>query len=364
MKSKEEIKNMVAGRRYGKKWEDVLFKEDLFDEVLEEYAQQSQPSGMRWVSASERLPDKYKTIVMRVEKMPELTGNGYSDGNVFWWSGPKKQNIYYNIQDVEWLDESPPAGAAEGASEGMAEALRECTNHGAFTFYCDTNHCICCSECKMPLTQSEFKEKFASLSSPGSGWVKVDYTKPETLPEFGVDVIVYAPEEKDPVIIDHCFKGADGNVYWDWCNNPDTYKPTVTHWRPHQMINANELRLGNWVDYQQYGNEPPIKKQVHGINRHHVWFSKTTNEGASIHLCEGIPLTPEVLEKCGFKKTWDWWELDSHDFVWHSFIFEDGEFYISINGDEYREPLPHIKHLHQLQNLHIALTGEELRAEL
>jgi hypothetical protein len=53
---------------------------------------------------------------MRVEKMPELTGNGYSDGNVFWWSGPKKQNIYYNIQDVEWLDESSPAGAAEGCN--------------------------------------------------------------------------------------------------------------------------------------------------------------------------------------------------------------------------------------------------------
>lgn len=79
---------------------------------------------------------------------------------------------------------------------------------------------------------SRLANKLASLCSPGSGWVKVDYTKPETLPEFGVDVIVYAPEEKDPVIIDHCFKGADGNVYWDWCNNPDTYKPTVTHWQP------------------------------------------------------------------------------------------------------------------------------------
>lgn len=84
----------------------------------------------------------------------------------------------------------------------------------------------------MNLVQEFVNTLPASLSSPGSGWVKVDYTKPETLPEFGVDVIVYAPEEKDPVIIDHCFKGADGNVYWDWCNNPDTHKPTVTHWQP------------------------------------------------------------------------------------------------------------------------------------
>lgn len=44
MKSKEEIKNMVAKRRYGKKWEDILSKEQLFDEVLEEYAHQSGPS--------------------------------------------------------------------------------------------------------------------------------------------------------------------------------------------------------------------------------------------------------------------------------------------------------------------------------
>jgi hypothetical protein len=74
-----------------------------------------------------------------------------------------------------------------------------------------------------------------------------------------------------------------------------------------------------------------------------------------------IPLTPEVLEKCGFEKDissqfggyliniCEWEKIR----IVHSKIIG---WHYPLNG--YQKPI--VNYLHQLQNLYFALTGEEL----
>jgi len=130
---------------------DVL---ETVEAMMEEYAQQSQPSGMRWVRASERLPEDGITKNMKWfngTSWQPCTGVYSQDRNrIMLCSGLKPVK---NFKNIMWLDESSPAGAAEGApsdnafmnggnteseksfyamgymdrkkaSEGMAEALR------------------------------------------------------------------------------------------------------------------------------------------------------------------------------------------------------------------------------------------------
>ena len=86
----------------------------------------SQPSGMRWVRASERLPEDGITKNMKWfngTSWQPCTGVYSQDRNrIMLCSGLKPVK---NFKNIMWLDESSPAGAAEGASEGMAEALRQ-----------------------------------------------------------------------------------------------------------------------------------------------------------------------------------------------------------------------------------------------
>ena len=149
------------------------------------------------------------------------------------------------------------------------------------------------------------------------------------------------------------------------------------------MINANELRVGNWVrhyvenskyyDYQDLDkynfkvdniticgiNTTIIKDKsffgfkIDSVQEFHTKFENTV----------GISLTPEILEKCVFEKRHSRFDkkplsislgsneniVDYHD-IW----------YIGAG----RLKAKHIKYLHQLQNLYWCLTGEELTVNL
>lgn len=76
-----------------------------------------------------------------------------------------------------------------------------------------------------------------------------------------------------------------------------------------------------------------------------------------------IPLTTEVLEKCGI---WNFKTEKSIDGIYFLFAFSDGLdgsskiSSVSVIQDDDIITLRHIEHLHQLQNLIFALTGEEL----
>lgn len=85
-----------------------------------------------------------------------------------------------------------------------------------------------------------------------------------------------------------------------------------------------------------------------------------------------IPLTPELLEKCGFEKfpydaddeDVEYWILKLPESGQISY-YKPGEFFVSdTHSPDFYGAKVNITHLHQLQNLYFALTGEELQINL
>ena len=112
-------------------------------------------------------------------------------------------------------------------------------------------------------------------------------------------------------------------------------------------INTKDFRIGNY--YNQFGNTEKVSwstlKTLEESTTEQLWFKP-------------IPLTEEVLLKCGFeKKKWD---------NIFSIYSEAKNCFIEIEYDIYanvcviKDVEFNIKHLHALQNLIHALTGEEL----
>ena len=117
-------------------------------------------------------------------------------------------------------------------------------------------------------------------------------------------------------------------------------------------MEAREFRLGNYF----------MSNIVQQIGIEHLEF--LLNEKLDHSVMKLIPLTEEWLLKFGFEK-------EGHGFkeYWHLNDFE-----IEIHGDRFPlriwggESAPHLtqfighrtKHVHELQNLYYALTGEEL----
>lgn len=118
-----------------------------------------------------------------------------------------------------------------------------------------------------------------------------------------------------------------------------------------------ELRIGNWVDA---GYE--ILNPYHQIKAADFSYLEDGRE------VNGIPLTPEILEKAGFVIGED---------LNHTKYYDDKKgdtnlqvkdwsdsFCLGIKyGDKFIS-LTHIQHIHQLQNLYYALTGQELTITL
>ena len=134
--------------------------------------------------------------------------------------------------------------------------------------------------------------------------------------------------------------------------------------KPDYNIRAEELRIGNWVNYLM-GGDCQIEN-----GREIDAFEKNTPTP--------IQLTPEILEKAGFKKEkysyftdWVHW-LDGYGFslkyTVHNNTKKPNEFVIYGNGgyDDAgeRDILKTCQYVHQLQNLYFTLTGEELQIDL
>lgn len=134
-----------------------------------------------------------------------------------------------------------------------------------------------------------------------------------------------------------------------------------------KIMKANELRIGSLVTHE-------------GIDMFRVDEIRQSNEGCVIRmypcdnleskmdmfvsLAEPIPLTPEVMEKCGFVKS----KLEGYDVHFkyshhklHSAITALYNSEFSIKLDDVARG---VKSLHQLQSLFFALTGEELPINL
>lgn len=138
-------------------------------------------------------------------------------------------------------------------------------------------------------------------------------------------------------------------------------------------MNSNELRIGNYfkdrggkilrLDFWDLGMKPAQRNFVEGLEVHA--FTE------DLQYCQPIPLTEEILLKCGF-------ENDPHDKAiflktyrkQHVIaIGRDGSVGLCNSLREYKIgttflAVQIIEYLHQLQNLYFALTGEELNVRL
>lgn len=121
------------------------------------------------------------------------------------------------------------------------------------------------------------------------------------------------------------------------------------------MIQPNEIRLGNIIKIRGIVTELDYRT----LGK----LFKNSNADDLNHL-EGIGLTPEILEKSGFKNS-NPLDRDNRFYCHPNFQLEIGyitndEFYQSdVNKD-----IITIKYVHQLQNLYFALTGKELDIKL
>lgn len=133
------------------------------------------------------------------------------------------------------------------------------------------------------------------------------------------------------------------------------------------MIQPQELRTGNWVSHIH--NRTVAVKGIHPSG--HYVFIHCLKEGADkyawreVSEFEYIPLTEEILLKCGFEKK-----------AGKTSIFELGIIRIwlgskgvgiayLITKDNSALYIPNqVQHLHQLQNLLFTLTGRELDIKL
>lgn len=131
-------------------------------------------------------------------------------------------------------------------------------------------------------------------------------------------------------------------------------------------MNANELRIGNWVNHETLG-------LLEWEYTHFDDYVKDLVEGCIISdTIEPIPLTPEILEAAGFEKTYEhqqgieWFKIPyspnkftTREFTLKRFIKRHGgeDDYVYLNT-------AHPKYLHELQNIFQAMTGTELTINL
>ena len=113
-------------------------------------------------------------------------------------------------------------------------------------------------------------------------------------------------------------------------------------------MEANELRIGNWV----YLGRNIIA--IDGIGKDFVFNGSTHWNLDAPNLIKPIPLTEKYLLRFGFERSGLYHvknQVHIHDeHGWTDTGYEYRFNYTSIK----------IKHVHQLQNLYFALTGEEL----
>lgn len=136
------------------------------------------------------------------------------------------------------------------------------------------------------------------------------------------------------------------------------------------MIQANELRIGNWVkqhDVTVYTSNI-LKPELIGQRiiepkfnycQIEYWHLEEMSPGNfSYYEYLPIPLTPEILEKCGFK--FDKEPPYSTDQYGINSTYDESPFHCYWDGSKLTYQGWHISYLHSLQNLYFALTGTEL----
>ena len=142
------------------------------------------------------------------------------------------------------------------------------------------------------------------------------------------------------------------------------------------MINTNELRLGNYVTDEWNSSRYLVESiNVKGIDLEieddgnypecaSMWIEATIKSEEIF----GIPLTEDLLLKYGFELEDEGGLSAEYCNGCISVVFDAADIALRINsGDSYICVFyddPAFQHLHQLQNIYFALTGQELQINL
>lgn len=131
-------------------------------------------------------------------------------------------------------------------------------------------------------------------------------------------------------------------------------------------MDVKELRIENYVKYN--GNvvsvyaisNPTPNKDKHFDNKVRVTLWCNGLIDATIDEIESIPITDELLEKCGFEQC---------GYIFKTLFIEMYEvtngWHLHIDNERFETALSTtIKYLHQLQNAYYLLTGKELEIKL
>lgn len=130
-------------------------------------------------------------------------------------------------------------------------------------------------------------------------------------------------------------------------------------------MNKEEIRIGNLIAFDDGSTDIVIVKGIYyGQDLWFIdWILHSGNggfkNGDSIFIdFKPIPITEDWLLNFGFKKNYDWAKQLSAEYKYggHGVTFYNGV-YSFWCGDKFSIQIIHV---HQLQNIYFALTGEEL----
>lgn len=132
------------------------------------------------------------------------------------------------------------------------------------------------------------------------------------------------------------------------------------------MVEVKELRIGNFILHDDKICEV-CAIYSNGMMDISTIDSYIVKERNNI-LIEPIPITEELLLKCGFTKEYYGFSCDIVELSYGRFLCNDDtdkdNLFLSINNAEYTISGVSLKYLHQLQNMYFYLTGNELEVKL
>ena len=136
------------------------------------------------------------------------------------------------------------------------------------------------------------------------------------------------------------------------------------------MIDVRSLRIGNWVIHSSFAK--PVQIEGVDTNGSLIMLPNEHGEGGVWNYLEGanpIPITPEILEACGFDYHGDeYWlpfcrEYDDktcHLIVGRLVDDPPGMYYFSVKVPSGTAAINNVYHIHQVQNIAHSITGKEL----
>jgi len=125
-------------------------------------------------------------------------------------------------------------------------------------------------------------------------------------------------------------------------------------------MDASELRIGNWVRHtSNYSHRNRDESSIFDFIFDQSDFYGDSECTISIENdITPIPLDDEWMMRFGFVNQFDEWHLNSVTLESHSYGDDMTGLFYPLRDRGLMDM--HVKHVHQLQNLYHALTGEEL----